>query len=69
MYTHFFSSFSHNFSEAEIPIWQTEIVSDHTFGQVPKINAEPHSSVDGIEDLRTGDRWFDHRLGQYSFRD
>ena len=29
--------------------------------------AEPHSSVGSVADLRTG-RWFDPRLGQYSFR-
>ena len=28
---------------------------------------EPHSSVGSVADLRTG-RWFDPRLGQYSFR-
>ena len=30
--------------------------------------AEPHSSVGRFADLRTGGRWFDPRLGQYSFR-
>ena len=30
--------------------------------------AEPHSSVGSVADLRTGGRWFDPRLGQYSFR-
>ena len=30
--------------------------------------AEPHSSVGRVADLRTGDRWFDPQLGQYSFR-
>ena len=30
--------------------------------------AEPHSSVGGVADLRTEGRWFDPRLGQYSFR-
>ena len=29
---------------------------------------EPHSSVGSIADLRTGGRWFDPLLGQYSFR-
>ena len=29
--------------------------------------AEPHSSVSSSHDLRTGGRWFDLRLGQYSF--
>ena len=28
--------------------------------------AEPHSSVGSVADLRTGGRWFDLRLGQYS---
>ena len=32
------------------------------------LEAEPHSSVGSIADLRTGGRWFDARLGQYSFR-
>ena len=32
------------------------------------LNAEPHSSVGSVADLRTGGRWFDPRLGQYSFR-
>ena len=31
--------------------------------------AEPHSSVDSVADLSTGGRWFDPRLGQYSFRE
>ena len=31
-------------------------------------NFEPHSSVDSVVDLRTGGRWFDPRLGQYSFQ-
>ena len=30
--------------------------------------AEPHSSVGSIADLRTGGRWFDPCLDQYSFR-
>ena len=30
--------------------------------------AEPYSSVDGVADLRTGGRWFDLRLGKYSFQ-
>ena len=29
---------------------------------------EPHSSVGRIAHLRTASRWFDPRLGQYSFR-
>ena len=28
----------------------------------------PHSSVGSVADLRTGGRWLDSRLGQYSFR-
>ena len=28
----------------------------------------PHSSVGGVQDLRTGNRWFDPRLGQFSSR-
>ena len=30
--------------------------------------AKPHSSVSSDADLRTGGRWFDPRIGQYSFR-
>ena len=30
--------------------------------------AKPHSSVGRAANLRTGGRWFDPRLGQYSFR-
>ena len=34
-----------------------------------KINpAKPHSLVGSVADLRTGGRWFDARLSQYSFR-
>ena len=29
--------------------------------------AEPHSSVGSVADLRTSGRWFDPRLGQYSY--
>ena len=32
------------------------------------LGGELHSSVGGVVDLRTGGRWFDPRLGQYSFR-
>ena len=32
------------------------------------IQAELHSSVGSVADLRTGDRLFHPRLGQYSFR-
>ena len=32
------------------------------------LNSEPHSAVGSVADLRTGGRWFDLRLGQYSFR-
>ena len=40
------------------------------FGAVTLIyTAEPHSSVGSVVDLRTGGRWFDSRLGQYSFRE
>ena len=31
-------------------------------------SGEPHSSVGIVADLRTGGRWFDPRLGKYSFR-
>ena len=30
--------------------------------------AGPHRSVGSVQDLRTGGRWFDPRLGKYSFR-
>ena len=30
--------------------------------------AETHTSVENVTDLRTGGRWFDPRLGQYSFQ-
>ena len=29
---------------------------------------EPNCSVGSVADVRTGGRWFDPRLGQYSFR-
>ena len=32
------------------------------------LNAEPHTSVGSVADLRTGGRWFDPRLGQYPVR-
>ena len=35
---------------------------------VPFIKAESRSSVGSVGDLRTGGRWFDPRLGQYSLR-
>ena len=31
-------------------------------------SAESHSSVGSVVDMKTGGRWFDPRLGQYSFR-
>ena len=31
--------------------------------------AKSHSSVCSIADLRTGGRWFDSKLSQYSFRE
>ena len=31
------------------------------------ISAEPHSSVGSVVDLRTGGRWFNPWLGQFSF--
>ena len=33
----------------------------------PNKDAKPHSSVRNIADLRTGGRWFNPRLSQYSF--
>ena len=38
------------------------------FRMLTKIEAEPHSSVGSVVDLRTGGRWFDPRLGKNSFR-
>ena len=38
-----------------------------SFNDVQEEVAEPHSSVGSVADLRTGGRWFDCRLGQYSF--
>ena len=35
----------------------------------PQAEAEPHSSVGSVADLRTRDRWFDPRFGKYSFRE
>ena len=32
------------------------------------VGVESHSSVGSVADLRTEGRWFDPRLGQYSFR-
>ena len=32
-----------------------------------RVSAEPHSSVGTLQNLRTEGRWFDPRLGQYSF--
>ena len=29
--------------------------------------AKPHNSVDSVADLRTGGRWFNSQLSQYSF--
>ena len=34
---------------------------------VSQNGADPHSSVGSVADLRTGDQWFDPRLGQYFF--
>ena len=31
-------------------------------------SAEPHSSFGSVVNLRTGGRWFDPRLGQFSFQ-
>ena len=41
---------------------------DGAHGDVFVMQAEPHSSAGSVADLRTGGRWFDPRLGQYSFR-
>ena len=38
------------------------------YHKVSLSRVEPHSSVGSVEDLRTGGRWYDPRLGQYSFR-
>ena len=38
---------------------------EHIFHQ---LKAEPHSSMGSVADLRTGGRWFDPWIGQYSFQ-
>ena len=38
------------------------------YSQLSPVPAEPHRSVCSVPDLRTRGRWFDPRLGQYSFR-
>ena len=35
---------------------------------IDPFSTEPRSSVGSVANLRTGGRWFDPRLGQYSFR-
>ena len=47
----------------KIVLWQGHGVSQTHLVFV----AKPHSSVGSIADLRTRGRWFDPRLGQYSF--
>ena len=42
--------------------------SSHNPHLAVTLYAEPHSSVSSGADLRTGGRWFDPRLGHYSFR-
>ena len=32
------------------------------------VYTEPHSSIGSVTNLRTGGRWFNPRLDQYSFR-
>ena len=38
------------------------------YGPRSRMYAEPHSSVGSVAHLRAGGRWFDPRLGKYSFR-
>ena len=55
--------------------WETEknagyhhfVCFHNVFKRVLSREAVSHSSVGSVADLRTGGRWFDHRLGQYSF--
>ena len=43
-------------------------VSTAAVSYIHNEQVEPNSSVSSVADLRTGGRWFDPRLGQYSFR-
>ena len=45
-----------------------KVYIDSSFDKSLKALGRAHSSVGWIEDLRTGGRWFDPRLGRYSFR-
>ena len=44
------------------------ITKDH-FLNIPGliIDVQPYSSVGRVQDLRIGDRWFDRRIGHYSY--
>ena len=48
-------------------LYSVGLVCSYHGQSLPQNPAEPHSSVGSSADLRTG-RWFDPRLGQYSFR-
>ena len=52
-------------SKANFMFWVALIVASNALNLD---NVEPHSSVGSIVDLRTGGRWFDPWLGQYSFQ-
>ena len=48
-------------------IWHT-IAKGQPIYYYTNSTTEPQISVGSFTDLRTGGRWFDYRLGQYSFR-
>ena len=59
----------HNLDQTKTRLLDEELhVFSKNFGSIRSSRAEPHSSVGSIADLRTGGRWFDPRLGQYSFQ-
>ena len=45
-----------------------DILNDSILAIFPDVWAEPHSSVDSVQDLRRGGCWFDPLLSQCSFR-
>ena len=50
------------------PLLNSRNASVSFYSHIPCTIAESHSSFGSIADLRTGGRWFDPGLGQYSFR-
>ena len=61
-----FYHFTHN--ESLVVFILLSIWTSLKYDVVHYYEAEPHSSVSSIADLRTGGHWFDSRLKQYSFR-